>query len=137
MRLKPQSIVLDGELVVCREDGVTDFDKLHSQCFNDQAFLYAFDVLELEGADLRNAPLESRKLALAKLLKKDVSGIQFNGHIDDMDGGKLYEAACKMGLEGIVAKRRDLPYRSGRCKTWIKVKNPKAPAAMRIMDGTW
>jgi ATP-dependent DNA ligase len=42
-----------------------------------------------------------------------------------------------MGLEGIVAKRRDLPYRSGRCKTWIKVKNPKAPAAMRIMDGTW
>jgi ATP dependent DNA ligase-like protein len=94
-------------------------------------------TLQSEGADLRKTPLEQRKLLLAKLLKKDRPGIQFNGHIEDMDGAKLYDAACKMGLEGIVAKRRDLPYRSGRCKTWIKVKNPRAPAAMRVIDGTF
>jgi ATP-dependent DNA ligase len=137
LKLRPKSIVLDGELVVCRDDGVTDFDKLHSQCFNGQAFLYAFDLLELDGADMRKTRLEERKLTLAKVLKHDPDAIRFNGHIDDMDGDKLFKAACRMGLEGIVAKRRDMGYRSGRCKTWIKVKNPRAPAAMRIIDGTW
>jgi bifunctional non-homologous end joining protein LigD len=136
-KLKVTSAVFDCELVICRDDGVTDFEKLHSQCFNNEAFLCAFDLLELDGTDLRTSPLEHRKLSLAKLLKKDRPGIQFNGHIEDMDGTKLYEAACKMGLEGIVAKRRDLGYRSGRCKTWIKIKNPRAPAAMRIMEGTF
>jgi ATP-dependent DNA ligase len=137
MRLKTKSIVMDCELVICGEDGVSNFDKLHSRCFDDQSFLYAFDLLELNGDDMRRAPLEERKFSLAKVLKKDVPGIKFIGHIDDIDGTRLYEAACKMGLEGIVAKRRDLPYRSGRCKTWVKVKNPKAPASLRIIDGSW
>jgi ATP-dependent DNA ligase len=137
LRLKPKSIVLDCELVVCDEDGVSNFDKLHSRCFDHQSFLYAFDLLELNGEDVRRGALEERKFSLAKVLRKDVPGIEFNGHIDDMDGTKLYEAACRMGLEGVVAKRRDMPYRSGRCKTWIKVKNPAAPAALRIIDGTW
>jgi ATP-dependent DNA ligase len=45
--------------------------------------------------------------------------------------------ACKLGLEGIVSKRRDLPYRYGRCRSWVKVKNPASPAVLRIQDGTW
>jgi ATP-dependent DNA ligase len=54
----------------------------------------------------------------------------------DHDGASVFEEVCRMGLEGIVAKRIDLPYRSGRSKCWIKVRNPKAPASTRIEDGT-
>jgi bifunctional non-homologous end joining protein LigD len=91
------SLVIDGEAVHCRADGVLDFDALQSRRFDAVATLYAFDLLELDGAD-------------------------------------VFRLACEMGLEGIVSKRADLPYRSGRSKAWIKVKNP---AAMRIEEGTW
>ena len=63
------------------------------------------------------------------------AGIQFNEHAD-LDGATVFEAACKMGLEGIVSKRRDFPYRSGRSKGWIKVKNPASPAMLRV-GGAW
>jgi bifunctional non-homologous end joining protein LigD len=75
--------------------------------------------------------LSVRKARLKKLLAKAPSGIHYNEHIED-DGGLVYEHACKMGLEGIVAKRLDLPYRSGRSRCWIKIRNPKAPAMLRI-----
>ena len=52
-------------------------------------------------------------------------------------GATIFAHACKLGLEGIVSKRRDLPYRSGRCRAWAKVKNPASPAMVRIEDGTW
>jgi bifunctional non-homologous end joining protein LigD len=55
----------------------------------------------------------------------------------DQDGARMFEHACRMGLQGIVAKRIDAAYRSGRSKAWIKVRNPKAPAATRIEDGTF
>ena len=61
----------------------------------------------------------------------------FNEHLDEEDGPLVFAHACKMGLEGIVSKRRDLPYRSGRVRSWIKVKNPASPAVLRIQDGTW
>jgi bifunctional non-homologous end joining protein LigD len=57
-------------------------------------------------------------------------------HLDG-DGAIIFAHACKLGLEGIVSKRRELPYLSGRCKAWIKVKNPASPAVLRIQDGTW
>jgi ATP-dependent DNA ligase len=60
--------------------------------------------------------------------------MRFSEHLDG-DGETIFEQACKMGLEGIVSKRRDLPYRSGRCKSWVKVKNPASAAALRIQDG--
>jgi bifunctional non-homologous end joining protein LigD len=53
------------------------------------------------------------------------------------DGGKMFKAVCQLGLEGIVSKKLDAPYRSGPSKTWIKVKNPKSPAATRAIDGTF
>ncbi|MBA2439983.1 MAG: hypothetical protein H0V50_04835, partial [Thermoleophilaceae bacterium] len=98
--------------------------------------LYAFDILELDGEDLRRERLEVRKGRLAKALRRVKDGIQFNEHIEE-EGGLVFKHACKLGLEGIIAKRLDMPYRSGRCKSWIKVKNPLSPAMLRIEDGSW
>ncbi len=60
-------------------------------------------------------------------------GIALNEHIEDVDGAVVFRQACVMGLEGIVAKRRDSRYRSGRCREWIKIKNPAHPAMERAM----
>jgi bifunctional non-homologous end joining protein LigD len=98
-------------------------------------FLYGFDLIELDGEDLRPAALELRKSKLEKLLVRS-DGIRFSEHLDG-DGAIILAHACKLGLEGIVSKRRDLPYRSGRVRSWIKVKNPASPAVLRIRDGTW
>jgi bifunctional non-homologous end joining protein LigD len=133
--LRVRSISIDGEAVVCGDDGVSDFDRLHSQGWDDAVFLYAFDVLEIDGDDLRQEPLERRKARLQKVLARAGAGIQFNEHAADLDGASVFEAACKLGLEGIVSKRRDFPYRSGRSKGWIKVKNP-ASAALPV-GGAW
>jgi bifunctional non-homologous end joining protein LigD len=96
--------------------------------------LYAFDLIELDGEDWRSRPLEDRKARLAKLLRGD--GIYLSEHIAE-DGAVVFEHACRMGLEGIVSKRRDLPYRSGRSKCWIKVKNRASPAMLRVHEGPW
>ncbi len=101
------------------------------------AFLYAFDLLELDGHDLRRDPWETRRDALASLLcnsalETDVGhGILFSEHLDGADGEIVFRHACRMGLEGIVAKRRDRPYQSGRSPDWVKVTNPNAPAVTR------
>jgi bifunctional non-homologous end joining protein LigD len=88
----------------------------------------------VNGDDLRRKRYMERKSALRKLLRHD-RGIQYVEHAEG-HGDKLFAAACKLGLEGIVSKKLDAPYRSGPSKTWIKIKNPKAPAATRAMDGT-
>ena len=135
--LRVRSVTLDGEGVVCRPDGVSDFDLLRAAVGRKgsrAAFLYAFDLLELDGADLRHEPWDTRRATLASLLRKAGKGIRLSGHIDGADGDLVFRHACVMGLEGIVAKRRDRPYRSGRSPDWIKVKNPHAPAATRIME---
>jgi bifunctional non-homologous end joining protein LigD len=89
----------------------------------------------LNGEDLRRAPYVDRKAALQKLLRHG-RGIQYVEHAEG-HGDRLFEAVCKLGLEGIVSKRLDAPYRSGPSKTWIKIKNPNAPAATRATDGTF
>jgi ATP-dependent DNA ligase len=61
-------------------------------------------------------------------------GIRLSEHLDSADGATVFHHACKFGLEGIVAKRRDKPYRSGRTAEWVKIKNPNAPAATRILE---
>jgi bifunctional non-homologous end joining protein LigD len=76
-----------------------------------------------------------RRATLRSLIKRAGAGILLSEHIDSGgDGAAMFAHACRMGLEGIVAKRRDKPYRSGRSPDWIKVKNPDAPAASRIME---
>ena len=86
-------------------------------------FLYAFDLIELDGNDLRREPLAVRKATLASLAGV-APGLRFNEHMDDTDGPLVFQHACKMGLEGIVSKRRDSPYRSGRSSDWIKSPPP-------------
>jgi bifunctional non-homologous end joining protein LigD len=74
-----------------------------------------------------------RRATLRSLIKRAGAGIRLSEHLDG-GGGAAFQHACRMGLEGIVAKRRDKPYRSGRSPDWNKVKNPDAPAASRILE---
>jgi bifunctional non-homologous end joining protein LigD len=76
-----------------------------------------------------------RRATLASLLHKAGKGIRLSEHIDGTDGDTVFAHACELGLEGIVAKRRDRPYHSGRSPDWIKVKNPAAPAVTRLIEG--
>jgi bifunctional non-homologous end joining protein LigD len=134
--LPVSSVTLDGEGVVVDERGVSDFDRLRSALArrgSREAFLYAFDLLELGGEDLRPHPWETRRATVAGLLGKASPGIRISENLDG-DGETIFRHACALGVEGIVAKRRDRPYRSGRCADWVKVRNPNAPAATRIME---
>ena len=112
-------------------NGVADFEALHSRSNDGRATALAFDLLMFDGEDLRLKPYVERKAALRKLLRGD-RGIQYVEHTE-----KLFTAACKLGLEGIVSKKLDAPYRSGKSKALIKIKNPNAPAATRTIDGTF
>ncbi len=132
------SVTLDGEAVTCAPNGVADFDRLRAELGrygSHQVFLYAFDLLELDGRDLRTSQWDERRKLLTSLLRKVGGGIRLSEHIEGADGATIFGHACAMGLEGIVAKRRDRPYRSGRSPDWIKVKNPDAPAATRVIEG--
>jgi bifunctional non-homologous end joining protein LigD len=100
-------------------------------------FLYAFDLIELNGDDLRRDPLAVRKATLASLVARAASGLRLNEHLDHDDGPLVFEHACKLGLEGIVSKRRDSRYSSGRSPHWLKSKNPNAPAARREAEEDW
>jgi bifunctional non-homologous end joining protein LigD len=133
--LKVTSALIDGEAVWCGPDGVLSFDKLHSRAHDDQVFLYAFDLLELDGVDCRAQPLARRKAWLRKLLAR-TQGMQFSEHLEG-DGQQIFEHICKLGLEGIVSKRIDFPYLSGRSKSWLKTRNPESLAMMRYEDGPW
>jgi ATP-dependent DNA ligase len=125
--------ILDAEVVCGDEDGNPDFDLLHSRTADHVAVACAFDLLILNGDHLRRRPLIERKSALARLLLRSRGGIQYVEHAEG-HGDRIYEAACQLGLEGIVSKRSGSFYRSGPSKMWIKVKNPKAPAATRILE---
>jgi len=126
------SAILDAEVVCLDAEGVAQFDTLHSRRADSLAVACAFDLLMLNGDDLRRKPLTKRKTALRKLLRRSRGGIQYVEHVEG-DGDKMFEAACRLGLEGIVSKRMVSPYRSGPSKAWLKTKNPKAPAAMRAL----
>jgi bifunctional non-homologous end joining protein LigD len=133
--LQTASAVIDGEAVCCDDTGVAVSEKLHSRAHDDQVFLYAFDLLELDGEDWRPRPLEERKAMLASLLANAPAGIHYSEHLDG-DGATIFAHACKLGLEGIVSKHREHPYRSGPSKVWLKIKNPEAPGVRRFEDRT-
>ena len=111
-RLRSRSCIVGGEAVACDDNGVASFDLVRHHRANDSVFLYAFDLIELNGDDLRRDPLEVRKATLASVLAKAGPGIRFNEHIEG-DGPTVFAHACKLGLEGIVSKRRGfrLPFR--------------------------
>ena len=135
-RLRSRSCIIDGEAVACDDNGVASFDLVRHHRANDSVFLYAFDLIELNGDDLRRDPLEVRKATLASVLAKVGPGMRFNEHIEG-DGPTVFAHTCKLGLEGIVSKRKDSMYRSGRSPDWLKMKNPIAPAVKREEDEEW
>jgi bifunctional non-homologous end joining protein LigD len=132
--LRATSVTIDGEAVCCDASGLTIFEELHGRQHNDQAFLCAFDLLDLDGEDYRPQPLHVRKARLERLLAKAAPGVQYSEHVEG-DGHVVFEHACKLGLEGIVSKHREHPYRSGRSKTWLKIKNPAASGMLRFERG--
>jgi ATP-dependent DNA ligase len=129
-----KQFVIDGEAVILGVDGISDFNALHSGKHNDEVQLYAFDILALDGDDLRALPLSLRKTNLARLLARRPDGIFVAPFEAGEIGPDLFRAACDMGLEGLVSKRRDRPYRGGRQRFWVKVKNPSHPAIERVSD---
>jgi ATP-dependent DNA ligase len=126
--------VIDGEAVVLGVDGISDFDALHSGEHNHEVQLYAFDILALDGEDLRDMPLSMRKANLARLLVRRPNGIFVAPFEQGEIGPDLFRAACNMGLEGMVSKRSDRPYRAGRSRDWLKVRNRSHHAFGRVMD---
>jgi bifunctional non-homologous end joining protein LigD len=134
--VRARSFWLDGEAVVVDEQGLASFDLLRRRVGQARAFCWAFDLIKLDGQDLREEPLECRKDALAKLLKRASFGLAVNEHHTG-DGPALFSQACAMGLEGIVSKRAGSPYRSGRSPLWVKAKNPESVAARREAVEDW
>jgi bifunctional non-homologous end joining protein LigD len=136
-KLRPRSCIIDGEALACSDDGIADFERIRYRRHDTGVFLYAFDLIEIGGGDLRRDPLAVRKATLASLLSRAAPGLRFNEHMDEEDGALVFAHACKMGLEGIVSKRRDSRYRPGRSPDWIKSKNPNAPAVKREAEEDW
>ncbi|HEY6602503.1 MAG TPA: DNA ligase [Xanthobacteraceae bacterium] len=132
-RLRSRSCIVDGEAVAC---GVASFDLVRYHRANERIFLYAFDLIELNGDDLRHDPLEGRTATLQMILAKAGPGVRFNEHMEG-DGETVFRHACKLGLEGIVSKRKDSPYRSGRSPDWLKSKNPVCEAVRREAEEDW
>jgi bifunctional non-homologous end joining protein LigD len=120
-RLPADSAVIDGEAVAFRPDGHSDFAALRTKAGSARACLVAFDLLILNGADLRQRPLEERRDELSRLVH-GVDNILFSEALS-AEGALVFAKACKLGLEGIVSKRAGSRYRSGTSRNWLKSKN--------------
>ncbi|WP_027055560.1 DNA ligase D [Mesorhizobium erdmanii] len=124
--LKCSDAIVDGEIVVLADSGVSSFSLLQQDLSANRTnrfIYYVFDLMRLDGKDLRREPLVERKQALQDLLGKqpENAAVRFSDHFFD-PGKIMLEHACRMGLEGVVSKRADAPYRSGRGPTWVKSK---------------
>ncbi|NKL63970.1 ATP-dependent DNA ligase [Rhizobium leguminosarum bv. viciae] len=121
--------ILDGEAVVLDEQGRSDFGLLQQSLggrggrkSSSDAIFMAFDLLYFDGHDLRNSELDMRRHLLEDLVPAgELGDIRLSEQIE-ADGDQLLASACEHGLEGIIAKRRDAPYRSGRLGDWLKIK---------------
>ena len=135
-RIKAKSFTIDGEAVVLGPDGLSRFDELRRREAAHSAMLYAFDLIEHEGQDMREHPFLDRKATLARLLRGTDTHILFNEHVAE-DGATVFAHACRLGAEGIVSKKVDGTYRSGPCSVWIKVRNPASVAVQRERSEKW
>jgi bifunctional non-homologous end joining protein LigD len=136
LKNRRKEFVIDGEAVILGVDGRSDFDALHSGKHDDEVQLYAFDMLAGDGDDMRQLPLSLRKANLARLLARRTEGVFIAPFEQGEIGPDLFLAACRMGLEGLVSKRRDRPYRAGRSPYWVKVKNRNHPAMSRVKEAS-
>jgi bifunctional non-homologous end joining protein LigD len=124
--LRVEHALLDGEVVALNENGTTNFQLLQNSLSthaSDNLAYYVFDLLHLNGNDLMPLPLLTRKETLVEILKakSSSSAIRYSEHWLGQ-GDRLYDEACRSGLEGVISKRADQPYRSGRGRDWVKTK---------------
>ena len=123
-RLPARQALLDGEVAVLLPDGTTSFQALQNVMAGEpghRLIYYVFDLLHLDGLDLTAAPLEGRKDVLRRLLAAAPDPLRFSDHVVGA-GPEVFAQACRLGLEGIVSKRRDAPYEATRTRAWLKVK---------------
>jgi bifunctional non-homologous end joining protein LigD len=135
-QLPVRSCLIDGEAIVCDENGLAVFNFIRNYRRGHAATLCAFDLVEVNGQDIRRQPIENRKQLLKEVLKGAHPGVAFNRHFD-VEGSIVFHHARKLGCEGIVSKRLGSQYRPGRSNDWIKVKNPAAPAVKREAEEDW
>jgi bifunctional non-homologous end joining protein LigD len=120
--LPTRSAIIDGEIVACDAAGMPDFWRLFLRSRQPAALhIWAFDLLALDGKDLRKWSLEARQRRLQALVSRFACPVLLASEAFN-DGDALLRVAEKHGLEGVVSKRRDAPYRSGECRDWRKVK---------------
>jgi bifunctional non-homologous end joining protein LigD len=117
-------------------DSLSQFEELRRRDAVHKAILYAFDLIEHDGEDLRDLPFLDRKAALERLLRNVDAGILLNEHVAE-DGPAVFEHACRLGAVGIVSERADGTYRSGPCPVWLKVRNPASIAVQRERSENW
>jgi bifunctional non-homologous end joining protein LigD len=120
--LPAERALADGETVVFRPDGLSDFAALLTKRGGECASYVAFDLLTLESEDLRLGPIEERRKALSGLVTR-LAGILFSEAIE-AEGELVFVKACALGLEGIVSKRAGSLYRNGTSRHWLKCRNP-------------
>jgi bifunctional non-homologous end joining protein LigD len=125
--LGAREAVIDGEAVVLGASGVPDFQALRRELGKNSGRVryHAFDLLYLDGFDLRNLRYVERKELLKQLLEGAPASIAYMDYLD-AEPDHIFKHACRMGLEGVVAKKRDSTYRSGRTESWIKLKCVKS-----------
>jgi bifunctional non-homologous end joining protein LigD len=123
-RLPVTEAWLDGEVIAADAEGRSSFQALQNAFAGEGAerlVYYAFDLPYANGYDLRDAPLAARKSVLRKLVPQGAGMVRYSDHVQG-DGGAFFAEACRLGIEGIVSKRGDSPYRAGRGRDWVKVK---------------
>jgi bifunctional non-homologous end joining protein LigD len=135
--INAKSAIIDGEIVVPAADGTTDFSVLQNELkgTSDKIVMVAFDLLYLNGQDIRKLQLLERKAILQKLIAK--TAIQFSESFE-LDGREMFKHACKTGLEGVVSKVRDSRYPTDRSNDWVKVtcaQRETLPIAGFALDG--
>jgi bifunctional non-homologous end joining protein LigD len=124
---------IDGEAVACDESRVASFDLLRRGLRDDHVALYAFDLIEQAGRDRRRDTLAHRKADLDRLVANAGPGLLAIGWVDggECEGPTVFEKVCSLGLQGIVSKRKDARYMSGRSPYWLKMENPASEAMRR------
>jgi bifunctional non-homologous end joining protein LigD len=113
LKNRQKQFIIDGEAVILGVDGIPDFNALHSRKQDNEVQLYAFDIMALDGEDLRQLALSMRKTNLARLLARRPDGIFVAPFEQGEIGPDLFRAACNMGLEGLVSKRSIAPVAAG------------------------
>ncbi|RWK05966.1 MAG: DNA ligase [Mesorhizobium sp.] len=132
VELPCRAAILDGEVIVSGERGTPDSLALEAAIWKEPSRLVfvAFDILHLDGRNLVHLPLLQRKQILRQLVEPGVGKIQYSEHFDG-DALAIFRAIEKTGLDGVISKRADSPYRSGPSKTWLKTRYSRQPISNR------